>query len=97
MTLHAPFRASDLGPDDDREIAREDAIERRAEHEADDIQTEVYEWLTERFGENVAIALTDPDGYADAEILRTVHDARADYQRWLHAESERVAIASMED
>ena len=83
--------------DMEREDARERAIEREAESQAEEIQFDVYEWLTQRFGENAAIALTDPDGYTDAEILRTFHDARAEYQQWLRAESERRAIASLED
>lgn len=81
----------------DREERRERAIEREAESQAREIEGGVYDWITERFGENVAIALTDPDGYTDAEVLETVRDARADYRKWLDDAAEKAAIAHLED
>ena len=71
----APFRISDLGPADDRDA---DAFDRALEQvEADgDVYQAVYDELTERLGENMAILLADPaHGYTTAEILDTVKDA----------------------
>lgn len=80
----------------DREERREAAIESRAKDEVEEIDGCVYDWLTKRFGENTAIALTDPDGYTDAEILESIHEARAHFFKWRDAQAERRAIEYLE-
>jgi hypothetical protein len=65
------------GPEDDRDEAAYDRALEQVEHDGDVYQA-VYDEITERFGENLAIVLTAPvHGYTDAEILDTVKDAAA--------------------
>lgn len=59
----------------DRESHIDDAIEREAQVRAEEMRDEAYAWLTDWFGENLAIALLDPDGYGDADTLAAARDA----------------------
>ena len=73
----APFRISDLGPADDREADAFDRALEQVEHDGDVYQA-VYDEITARLGENMAILLTNrAHGYTTAEILDTVKDAAA--------------------
>lgn len=77
----APFRLSDLGPADDREgSARERALEQV--ERGGDVYQAVYDEITERLGENMAILLTDPTSHPDgsapftaAQIADAIKDA----------------------
>lgn len=66
----APFRISDLGPADDRDEAAFDRALERVEQDGDAYQA-VYDELTERFGENMAILLTDPTALPGASHAYT--------------------------
>lgn len=64
----------------DRDNARDAAIE----HEAEQITTAVYDWLSVRFGENAACALL-PDNWIDDTPADTCREAREHYARWVRA------------
>ena len=80
----------------DRDMAREDAIEREAEPRADDLQAEAYEWIKTRFGEDAACALI-PDAWVCPAPATVIAKAREHFIRWRDAEAERAAIAYLEN
>jgi len=68
-----PFRASDLGPADDRNEAAYDRALAQVERDGEAFQS-MYDELTERFGENMAILLTDPTALPGGPFAYTADD-----------------------